>query len=422
VLQTLTTPLANPGRKPDVISVSLGDCEQDTKLAIGGRNISTVEASLQMAAASGISVLASSGDDGSTACVDSSGVPKFQAAVNFPASSPWITGVGGTNIALSAANTLLSGGQSVGQIVWNDGDGSGGGGYSDLFRRPSWQDGLTTSGRRVVPDVSMLADPAPGYLIYCTARGDCLSKHSRNPWISFGGTSAGTPLLAGGLALVDESLRRQGRLDIGMANPLLSRIYKSGLRSSVFSDVVEYSNDLFGLLTGGQHAVGCCTARVGFDAASGMGSVNIAGLAAAASGIVRKATPVPSFRTSYVASSVAHHSDELALSKIIVIGVSESDLVSGGCLHCGNGTENFAVKQEKHQLVLTLRYPAPVTTRSLVIVDVTARNKIGRFKLYEFRPTTHSLAVKAQGCTPEGSILSPANAAKTNSFDQVPCT
>jgi subtilase family serine protease len=415
VLQALTTPLANPGRKPDVISVSLGDCEKDTKQAIGGRNISTVEASLQMAAASGISVLASSGDDGSSACVDQRGVPEFEAGVNFPASSPWITGVGGTNIALTAANTLSA------QIVWNDEDGSGGGGYSTLFRRPSWQTGLTTSGRRVVPDVSMLADPAPGYLVYCTASGDCLTKTARNPWISFGGTSAGTPLLAGGLALVDENLRRQGQLDIGMANPLLARVYKSPLGPSVFSDVTQYNNDLFGLLTGGQHAVGCCTARAGFDAASGMGSVNIAGLSAAASGIVRKARPVAPFSTKYVASSVPHRSDELLLSKIFVIGVSKRELVSGGCLHCGNATENFSVKQEKNRLVLTLRKPAPVSARSLVIVDVTAREKLGRFKLYAFRPKTHSLAVKDQGCTPSGSILSPANAAQTSSFDQVSC-
>ncbi|MGI8713309.1 MAG: S53 family peptidase, partial [Solirubrobacteraceae bacterium] len=286
VLQTLTKPLTTPGHKPEVISVSLGDCEKDTQLAIGGRNITTVESSLQLAAASGISVLASSGDDGSTACVDQRGVPQFQAAVNYPASSKWVTGVGGTNIALGAANQLTN------QVVWNDQDGAGGGGFSTLFRRPSWQLGVSSSGRRVVPDVSMLADPAPGYLIYCTAQGECINKHTHNPWISFGGTSAGTPLLAGGLALVDEVLRRSGHQNVGLANPLLYKVYRSGLGPSVFNDVTMFSNDLFDLLTNGKHPLGCCTARARFDAASGLGSVNVGGLAAAATGIVPKLVSV----------------------------------------------------------------------------------------------------------------------------------
>jgi subtilase family serine protease len=282
VLHALTVPLENRGRKPDVISASLGSCEADAKDAIGGKNITTVESALQLAAASGISVLASSGDDGSSSCFDLEGVPKPVQAVSFPASSPWVTSVGGTNIAVDASNNLTN------QVVWNSQSGAGGGGYSILFKRPSYQNGFTTAQHRVVPDVAMLADTSPGYAIYCTAKGDCQDAPPAGPWGEFGGTSAGTPLLAGGLAVIDEALRKNGRQDIGLANPLFYKIAATTFGPQAFKDVVSGSNDLFALVTNGQRTVGCCTAGPGFDAASGLGGVILSNLSTAADGIVAK--------------------------------------------------------------------------------------------------------------------------------------
>lgn len=288
VLRAITKPLTT-SHKPDVISVSLGDCERDTRDAIGTHGINAIQASLELAAASGTSVLASSGDDGSSACVDDRGVPLFQQAVNYPASSTWVTGVGGTQFYLNAANQVVPPpGQTSGQIVWNDLDGAAGGGYSLLFKRPSWQNGVSTAARRIVPDVSMLADPSPGYDIYCSARGnECLGRQVHNPWISFGGTSAATPLLAGGLALVDQYLRQTGHQNLGLANPVLYAIDHSAAGPTVFYDVSQYSNDLFDLLTNGEHALGCCTAGAGFDPASGLGSVDVDTLASVAATIVK---------------------------------------------------------------------------------------------------------------------------------------
>jgi kumamolisin len=68
VLHSLTAPLSNSGSKPDVISASLGSCEEATRLTIGNSGLRSVEGALALAASSGISVLASSGDDGSSAC------------------------------------------------------------------------------------------------------------------------------------------------------------------------------------------------------------------------------------------------------------------------------------------------------------------------------------------------------------------
>ena len=281
VLTSLTAPLSNPGSKPDVISASLGSCEEATQLTIGKSGLRHVEGALALAAASGISVLASSGDDGSSACLTPSGQPLPGLAVSYPASSPFVTGVGGTNISLNPANQIVS------QEVWNDSPvvtASAGGGFSSLFKRPSYQNSFVGGSRRAVPDVSMLADVAPGYEIFCTAKGDCVDKTHTNPWTQVGGTSAAAPLLAGGLALVDQALRKSHHQDIGLANPLLYGIDHSASAPNVISDVTANNNDLGPGLIG--RPFGCCTAGAGFDAASGLGSVNLAGLSFAAASLV----------------------------------------------------------------------------------------------------------------------------------------
>jgi kumamolisin len=275
-LNALTAPLHNRHHKPQIVSASLGLCEPDVFGAISQRGVDQAEASLAMASAAGITFLASSGDSGSADCTDNRGAPIHRLTVNYPASSWWVTGVGGTNIALNAANQL------AGQIVWNDDalqpGSAGGGGVSRAFRRPNYQKGTVTARGRAVPDVAMLADIAPGYAIYCSAPGDCISSQSPNPWSTVGGTSAGTPLLAGAFALVDQRLQAAGRADLGLVNPLLYTIGRSTDRASVFSDVTLGDNDVFPFVGGGK-ALGCCAAGGGFDLASGWGSVNVASFA-----------------------------------------------------------------------------------------------------------------------------------------------
>jgi kumamolisin len=276
-LIALTAPLQNRGFKPQVISASLGLCERVLQGAIGSGGINNTEAALALAAASGISFLASSGDQGSADCTALSGRPLRELAVNFPASSPWVTGVGGTNFMLNATN------QIVRQVVWNDRQiqpgSAAGGGLSRLFPRPSYQSGAVHPNRRGVPDVSMLADIIPGYAIFCSAHGEC---NPNKPWTAVGGTSAATPLLAGGIALVDQKLRTSHRQDLGLANPLFYRLGRSSQSHSVFWDVLGFSNDVGADIGGNHQPLGCCTAHRGYDLASGWGSVNLAHFATAA--------------------------------------------------------------------------------------------------------------------------------------------
>jgi subtilase family serine protease len=281
VLKSLIFAIESKNQRPDVVSASLGGCESINRRALGSEGIALYETAFEVAASTGISVLAAAGDDGSSTCLNQKGNPTRKLAVSFPASSPFVTAVGGTNILLSPANQILS------SDVWNDGPGqpaAGGGGSSVLFGEPSYQDAFQVSTRREIPDVSMLADLVPGYEIYCTAKPQpCSAGHG---WLFIGGTSAGTPLLAGGVALADQALREAGQSGLGFVNPLLYSIASSNAAlavpataTSVFSDVTTGSNDLFATVGA---PLGCCTAAPGYDDATGLGQVNVANLTATA--------------------------------------------------------------------------------------------------------------------------------------------
>ena len=103
-------------------------------------------------------MLSASGDHGSSSCA-TNGITR--RSPNYPSTSPWVTGVGGTEFTLDSENRLVT------ETVWNDlplgAPEAGGGGPSTYFRRPAWQRAPGVSGRmRISPDVSFLGDPVPG--------------------------------------------------------------------------------------------------------------------------------------------------------------------------------------------------------------------------------------------------------------------
>lgn len=278
VLMALTAPLQTSGYKPQIISASLGLCESQTLQAVGRSGINATEAALEEAADSGITFLAASGDYGSADCASSnssSAAPDPQLAVNYPASSPYATGVGGTNLVLTSANTIQS------SLVWNDGAAitpvaASGGGFSSLFSRPSYQTGTVVENERTVPDVALLADVAPGYDVYCSAQPDCINQGSQNPWQTVGGTSAATPLLAGGLALIDQLLRQRSQGGLGLVNPLLYTIGRNPTEAAlVYYGVASGSNDVGPYIESDGAPLGCCTAVPGYNAATGWGGINL---------------------------------------------------------------------------------------------------------------------------------------------------
>ncbi|MCQ8278255.1 S53 family peptidase [Acetobacteraceae bacterium KSS8] len=173
--------------KPSVISISWGGPESSWST----QAVSAMNSALQDAAAMGISVYVASGDSLAT-----DGVDDGMAHVDFPASSPWAIGCGGTHIAVSG-NAITA------EMVWNDslqGGGGTGGGISDLFDVPAFQTSVNlpasvNGGRkgRGVPDVAGDAAPGSGYLVVVDGKKEVV-----------GGTSAVAPLWAGLTALINQ--------------------------------------------------------------------------------------------------------------------------------------------------------------------------------------------------------------------------
>jgi subtilase family serine protease len=204
------------------------------------------------AIAKGDTVFASSGDNGTTGTskqhkdTTTYSVP----TAGWPASSPWVTAAGGTQLQYGwtwdptsdtpfltdgsmnpAYFNSTAGGDS--QEVWNESwlPAATGGGPSAIYPTPPWQSSVASViGRnaRGVPDLAWNAAVNGGVLVYITA----FPNYQRAGWHAYGGTSAASPQLAGVTALVNTARHDAGKGPIGFLNPLL---YK--LPSSDFWDV-----------------------------------------------------------------------------------------------------------------------------------------------------------------------------------------
>jgi subtilase family serine protease len=255
-----------------IVSISWGYCEEVT----GYAEIRTLNSIFAQGAAQGMAFFAASGDAGAYDCQDD------QKGVSYPASDPYVTGVGGTTLTLNEDGTRQQ------EIAWSNpnvkrgpmGSGSGGG-LSSYFGRPSWQsgDGVQNSysnGKRSVPDVSANADPATGYAIYCTvASAWCPSSG----WLKVGGTSAAAPLWAAGMALVNQYMQNAGEDPVGYANPQLYRLFNEDT-GTAFNDITQGSNLFY-------------PATTGYDLATGIGAPNFHALALALSGQIPPNSPTP---------------------------------------------------------------------------------------------------------------------------------
>ncbi|MFI0720643.1 protease pro-enzyme activation domain-containing protein [Streptomyces sp. NPDC021224] len=216
-----------------VTSISWGLAETERTSS----NISAVDAVFAQGAAEGLSFFAASGDSGS----DDAG--NGGTSVDYPASDPYVTGVGGTTLTVTSANAWSR------ETAWS----GGGGGKSGVFTIPSWQTPVQKSqggGKRQVPDVAALANPSPGVSIY-----------SEGSWGQVGGTSAAAPEWAAFAALYNQQAAAAGKARLGFANPALYKASGTG-----FHDVTSGSN-------------GAYSAASGWDFTTGWGSYNAATLA-----------------------------------------------------------------------------------------------------------------------------------------------
>jgi len=259
-----------------VISLSFGSCERET--------IPAYESVVQQANAQGITWIASSGDSGAADCDHSSYVSLATRgmSVNFPASLPEVTAVGGTTFNEGSGNFWASSNSLTGasatmyipEVSWNDTQAfnrlSGtGGGASSYFPKPAWQQGsgVPADGMRDVPDVAFSASAAhDAYLIF---NGGILS--------AIGGTSAPTPAFAGVVALLNHSLTKseQGSGRLGNINATLYRLAQT--TTDVFHDVTSGNN----IVPCAPGSPNCATGSfgyssgAGYDPVTGLGSMDV---------------------------------------------------------------------------------------------------------------------------------------------------
>lgn len=194
-------------------------------------------------AAAGVNVFVSSGDAGSNP--DSTGHDSngpLQA--EFSSSDPCVIGVGGTTLVLASDGSVAE------ETGWTD----GGGGKSVLFQRPSWQAGagMPSATNRLVPDVSLAADPNEGALVFLNGSVQ-----------QIGGTSWSAPVWAGFCALINEARANADKPPLPFLNPLIYPL----IGTPSFRDIVAGSN-------------GAYSAGEGYDMVTGLGVPNVAELVA----------------------------------------------------------------------------------------------------------------------------------------------
>jgi kumamolisin len=247
-LDAITQAVHDETNNPAVISISWGGPESSTTRSFQA----AFDEVLQSAAALGITVTVASGDNG--AADEGPNEWDSLAHTDFPASSPFALACGATNIQVSKRKI-------VGESVWNqhaadtedDSFGSSGGGVSDFFPVPSYQNAIripadisTGKQGRGVPDVCADGDPASGYLVRVDGEE-----------IPIGGTSAVAPLWAALIALVNQKMQRRS----GFINPLLYA------NAEAMQDVTVGNNKV------GAQNLGY-SAATGWDPCTGLGSPN----------------------------------------------------------------------------------------------------------------------------------------------------
>ncbi len=240
IYHALTTALADKKHRPTVLSLSWGEPEPNWS----PKHMALIDDVLKHLSTVGVTVCVSSGDNGTD-----NGSPHGKPSVNFPASSPNALGCGGTTLK-------VSGSKIEAEVVWNcvfDGmRGATGGGVSEKFQRPFWQQDFevphaaSKQGGRGVPDVAGVADPHTGCRIV-VGGVDCVSY----------GTSAVAPLWAALIARLNHAAGAHS--GSGHLNSLLYKLAKQPREGGTFRPITDGEN-------------GAYRAGPGWNACTGLGS------------------------------------------------------------------------------------------------------------------------------------------------------
>jgi subtilase family serine protease len=306
-----------------IISDSYGLCETQ----ITPTQYSSLNATLAQGAAQGQSIIVPAGDNGSPDCAGTSGLSTAQQealAVDFPASSQYVTAMGGTEFPsadvcnsstcsspppafwqpASGTDVVGSALSYIPEQVWNDDAppsngnaavlSSGGGGQSALTARPSWQSslpGLGISGTmRLVPDIALSGSPNNAGYLYCSSdpslgiTGSCSNGFRDVNTVNLtvaGGTSFDAPIFAGLVAVINQKENSVGQ---GVVSSTLYQLAaNSTTYASAFHDITSGNNNcsVAGSTVCAGSSLTQYPAGTGYDLASGLGSIDFNKLLAA---------------------------------------------------------------------------------------------------------------------------------------------
>lgn len=416
-----------------IISTSYGVCETE----LGSSGYSTLNAVLEQAASQGQTVVAAAGDNGSTDCFgysDLTASKQEALAVDFPASSQYVTGMGGTEFPasdVSTSNTTYwesAGGTDVissalsyiPEQVWNDDSSltgqssvtqlsSGGGGLSTLTPRPGWQVGVTgiPSGTyRLVPDISLDASPENAGYLFCSSdssatgiTGSCSNgfRDSNDTYLTVaGGTSFDAPIFSGMVAIINQKLNSTGQ---GLINATLYGLAKnSATYASVFHDITSGGNQCgagsaYCSATGeSEYAAG-----TGYDRASGLGSVDFYNLLLAwpttssssldaSKTTLSAATPSPgSGATDTVTISVSSDSSSVTATPTGTLSIAVDGTTTNASVALSNGSATYTFSSTTTgSHVITATYSGDSTfagSTGTLIVSVGGASGSGSFSV-----------------------------------------
>jgi subtilase family serine protease len=237
----------------DVISQSFGEAEACADAAVLRRQHAAFEAARKL----GITVFASSGDQGAARQTCDGKPGSFMFGASTPASDPEVTAVGGTQL-LAVPDGMPPDVHAtyISETAWNTARGASGGGFSAIYRRPGYQAPFQKNNKaRGLPDVAYDAANTSGFVVTWNGGG----------FLAFG-TSAGTPQWAGIAALADQVSGHR----LGSINSRLYKIARSDAYARAFHDVTT-GNNSFGGFTG--YAAG-----PGWDPVTGLGTPKVANL------------------------------------------------------------------------------------------------------------------------------------------------